>query len=217
MNSKRVVIVLQILLAAATSLFASDAKIQAVAESSPVAVDNAYFRVLKNSIGSAESNTNIGTRVIVALTNCVVQSRRGSSELQRGQIAVFRVDETFKPPTGEYFEVAFKLNHPPLKSPEKWIEPLKNTIVYQDDQFRVFEERLEAGGIRELHSHAQRVVVRLNTVQLTDPRFHETARPGTGIQEANTAKFAEPVVHAVRNTSKLPLFNIVIEFKLPHS
>ena len=128
MNSKRIVIVLQILLAAATSLFASDAKIQAVAESSPVAVDNAYFRVLKNSIGSAESNTNIGTRVIVALTNCVVQSRRGSSELQRGQIAVFRVDETFKPPTGEYFEVAFKLNHPPLKAPEKWIEPLKNTL-----------------------------------------------------------------------------------------
>lgn len=216
MNSKRIVIVLQILLAAATSLFASDAKIQAVAESSPVAVDNAYFRALKNSIGSAESNTNIGTRVIVALTNCVVQSSRGSSELQRGQIAVFRVDETFKPPTGEYFEVAFKLNHPPLKAPEKWIEPLKNTIVYQDDQFRVFEERLEAGGVRELHSHAQRLVVRLNTVQLTDPRFHETARPGSGIQVANTAKYAEPVVHAVRNTSEIPLFNIVIEYKLPH-
>ena len=214
---KRIFIVLQILFAAATTLFADGAKVEAVGGSSPAAVDNEYFRVLKNSVGSAALNTNIGTRVIVALTNCVVQSSRGSSELRRGQITVFRVDETFKPPTGEYFEVAFKLNHPPLKAPEKWIEPLKNTIVYQDDQFRVFEERLEAGGIRELHSHAQRVVVRLNTVQLTDPRFHETARPGTGIQEANTAKFAEPVVHAVRNTSKLPLFNIVIEFKLPHS
>ena len=80
----------------------------------------------------------------------------------------------------------------------------------------VFEERLEAGGVRELHSHAQRLVVRLNTVQLTDPRFHETARPGSGIQVANTAKYAEPVVHAVRNTSEIPLFNIVIEYKLPH-
>lgn len=92
----------------------------------------------------------------------------------------------------------------------------KNTIVYEDAQFRIFEERLEAGDIRDLHSHAQRLVVRLNLVQLTDPRLNKEVKEGTGIQVPNTVKFAEPVVHAVKNLSKIPLFNIVIEFKIPH-
>ncbi len=100
--------------------------------------------------------------------------------------------------------------------PEKWIEPLKNTILYEDEEFRVFEERLPGGDTRELHSHAQRVVVRLNEVQLTDPRYHEAGRSGTGIQVPNTVKYAEPIVHVVRNLSQAPLFNIVIEFKIPH-
>ena len=88
-------------------------------------------------------------------------------------------------------------------------------MVYEDEQFRIFEERLPAGGERALHSHAQRVVVRLNEVQLTDPRFHPNGTPGGGIQVPNTARFAEPMVHVVRNLSAIPLFNIVIEFKLP--
>jgi hypothetical protein len=88
--------------------------------------------------------------------------------------------------------------------------------VYEDEQFRVFEERLAPGDTRELHSHAQRVVVRLNNVQLTDPRFKPNGSPGGGIQVPNTVKFAEPMVHVVKNLSKdTPLFNIVIEFKLP--
>jgi hypothetical protein len=180
------------------------------------AIDNAYFRVSKNTTAGSEGSTNLGTRVIVALTNVVIQSSRGKLDLKRGQIAEFHLDETFKPPTGEYFEVAIKTNHPPLKAPEKWIEPTKNIIVYEDAEFRVFEERLEPGETRELHSHAQRIVVRLNEVQLTDPRFHDGPRSGKGLQVPNTAKFAEPIVHVVRNLSKVPLFNIVIEFKLPH-
>ena len=119
-------------------------------------------------------------------------------------------------PTGQYFEVAFKTKHPPLKVPEQWIEPEKNTMVYEDEQFRVFEERLPAHGERQLHSHAQRLVVRLNEVQLTDPRFQKNDTPKGGIQVPNTVKFAEPVVHVVRNLSDIALFNIVIEFKVPH-
>ena len=118
--------------------------------------------------------------------------------------------------SGKYFEIGFKKNHPPLTAPEQWVEPQKNTIVYEDAQFRIFEERLEAGDVRDLHSHAQRLVVRLNLVQLTDPRLNKEVKEGTGIQVPNTVKFAEPVVHAVKNLSKIPLFNIVIEFKIPH-
>ena len=94
------------------------------------------------------------------------------------------------------------------------MEPLKNKVVYEDDEFRIFEERLDAGDIRELHSHAQRLVVRLNEVQLTDPRFNKEVKASSGIQVPNTVKFAEPIVHAVKNLSKIPLFNLVIEFKI---
>ena len=180
-------------------------------------IDNEYVRVYKNYAACQTAQTpGFGTRVIVALTNVNIASGKGTVNLERGQIAVFRSNESYESPAGEYFEVAFKINYPPLKSPEKWIEPIKNTIIYEDEQFRVFEERLEPGDDRELHSHAQRVVVRLNEVKLTDPRFNPSGTSKGGIQIPNTVKFAEPIVHVVRNLSKIPLFNIVIEFKIPH-
>jgi hypothetical protein len=157
-----------------------------------------------------------GTRVVVALTEMTIRSSRGSANLKRGEIAVFRAHESYTSPAGEFFEVAFKTNHPPVKGPEEWIEPVKNTVVYEDEEFRVFEERLAPGDTRELHSHAQRVVVRLNRVQLTDPRYHPEGTPGGGIQVPNTVRFAEPIVHVVNNLSTIPLFNVVIELKAPH-
>jgi len=185
--------------------------------SDSVALENDYFRVLQNSAACTTAHsTNVGTRVVVALTKVKIESSKGTLTLERGNIAVFLAKESYKSPTGEFFEVAFKTNHPPLKTPEEWFEPEKNTIVYEDEQFRVFEERLPPHGERSLHSHAQRVVVRLNLVQLTDPRFQKNDTPKGGIQVPNTVKFAEPIVHVVRNLSDIALFNIVIEFKVPH-
>ena len=182
-----------------------------------VAFENEYFKVMRSSAACTTAhNKGFGTRVIVALTKLNVLSNRGVQNLERGQVSVFLEGESYAQPTGEYFEVAFKTDHPTLKSPEKWIEPAKNTIVYENEQFRVFEERLDPGADRELHSHAQRIVVRLNEVQLTDPRFHANGTPKGGIQIPNTVKFAEPIVHVVRNLSKIPLFNIVVEFKISH-
>lgn len=179
-------------------------------------VENEYVKIYKNTAAFTNATTeNIGTRVIVALEKITIKSSRGEVKLKRGNIAAFKVGEWYVLPKGDFFEVAFKKNYPPLKKPEQWIEPLKNTMVYEDEQFRVFEERLAPGDDRELHSHAQRVVVRLNEVQLTDPRLYPQGQLGTGIQVPNTVRFAEPVVHAVRNLSKIPLFNIVIEFKIP--
>ena len=179
-------------------------------------IDNEYFRVTKNGYSGPKAEEGIGSRVIVALNDVVIPSSRGELKLKRGETAVFRSGETFQAPSGQYFEVAFKKNHPPLKSPDQWVEPVKNTVVYEDDEFRIFEERLEPGDTRDLHSHAQRVVIRLNEVQLIDPRLHEDARPGKGVQVPDTAKYADPIVHAVKNMSKIPLFNVVIEFKLPN-
>jgi hypothetical protein len=182
-----------------------------------LALENEYVTVMQNSsLFGHDTGGVIGTRVIVALAKVNLKKGKDTLHLERGQIAAFHAGESYDPPTGEYFEVAFKKNHPPLKEPEQWIEPTKNTIVYEDEQIRVFEERLDGGDQRPLHSHAQRVVVRLNEVQLTDPRFHETPRAGSGIQVPNTVKFAEPVVHVVKNMSKGPLFNIVLEFRIHH-
>ena len=178
-------------------------------------IDNPYFRVLKNESAPPEANTNISSRVIVALRNVGIQSPRGDQKLDRGQIAVFHPGETFKI-TGEYFEVSFKADHPALKEPSEWIEPSKNTIIHDAPEFRIFEEKLGPGDTRAIHSHAQRVVIRLNEVQLIDPRFHEKAGPGKGgLQVPDTAKYAEPIVHVVKNLSQIPLDNIVIEYKIP--
>jgi hypothetical protein len=91
--------------------------------------------------------------------------------------------------------------------------PSAANVAAWGDIIIVLGERLEGGGERSLHSHAQRVVVRLNEVQLTDPRFKRSERPGAGVQVPSTVRFAEPIVHVVKNLSVTPLFNIVIELK----
>ena len=182
-----------------------------------VVFENPYMQVSHNITNHANpSSENFGSRVIAALDKTNVTSSKGNKVLERGELAVFLENQSYQINTGSYFEIAFKKNHPPLTRPESWVEPLKNKVVYEDNEFRIFEERLDAGDIRELHSHAQRLVVRLNEVQLTDPRFNKEVKAGTGIQVPNTVKFAEPIVHAVKNLSKIPLFNLVIEFKISH-
>ncbi len=178
-----------------------------------IVFENEFVTVLRNC--SMKVNNGYHARVIVALDDMVMSRKNGSHNLHRGVVEVIPANESFDVPEGEYFEIDIKNDHPPLKEPEEWIEPKMNTMVYQDDRFRVFEERLPPGGERALHSHAQRLVVRLNDVQLTDPRTNPNGTPGGGRQVPNTVKFAEPVVHVVKNLSAIPLFNIVIEFKIP--
>ena len=186
----------------------------AIANKDSVALDNAYMKVLRDGAACTLANTpNFGTRIIVALDKIKFKSNRGTIKIKRGEIAVFLENECYDLPKGSYFEIALKKVHPLLTKPKEWFEPMKNTIVYENEEFRVFEERLNPGDERPLHSHAQRVVVRLNQVQLTDPRY-SIGKPGTGIQVANTVKFAEPMVHVTKNLSKIPLFNIVIEYKI---
>lgn len=200
-----------------TIIHTTQAQAKQIGSADGVVLDNPYLHVNQNSTSfTLANNTNIGTRVIAALDSIVINSNKGKRMLVRGQVAVFLENESYEISTGKYFEIGFKKNHPSLTALEQWVEPQKNSIVYEDAQFRIFEERLEAGDIRDLHSHAQRLVVRLNLVQLTDPRLNKEVKEGTGIQVPNTVKFAEPVVHAVKNLSKIPLFNIVIEFKIPH-
>lgn len=163
-----------------TNYFSKEVFIQPVISADSAALENEYIWVMQKMAVCTSSHTpNYGTRVIVALGHCKIKSSRGIVKLNRGSIAVFREEESYDSPGGDFFEVAFKKKYPPLRQPEKWVEPLKNTIVYEDEQFQVFEERLAPGDDRELHSHAQRVVVRLNEVHLTDPRLYPEGQPGT--------------------------------------
>jgi hypothetical protein len=182
-----------------------------------IALENDYVRVMKNAtVKTTPDAALFGKRIVVALTPLKCKSAAGIKKVERGEIVVFNPEDSYSIQKGDYFEVAFKKNHPEPKGPEEWLEPLKNKIVYEDDLFRVFEERLAPGDTRDLHSHSQRIVVRLNKVQLTDPRFKPNGAPGEGIQVPNTVKFAEPMVHVVKNLSTdTPLFNIIIEFKTP--
>lgn len=172
--------------------------------------ENDFFRILKNINSDEVTNP----RVVVALSNVRIKSLgRDDFKITRGELMVFKPNEGCKIIKGEYIEVIVKQNHPALKGPEQWIEPIGNKIVYEDTLFRVFDEKLDPGATRSLHSHSQRVSVRLNQVHLTDPRFEISKIPGTGIQVANTFKYAEAMVHAVKNLSDIPLKNIIIEFK----
>jgi hypothetical protein len=178
------------------------------------AFENDYVIVNKNKAQYASGKINgINTRILVALSKLKLKSSKGKIKMKRGAVMVFSKDENYYIRKGDYFEVAVKENHPKPTMPEIWHEPTKNKTVYQDEELRVFEERLYGGEDRDLHSHLQRLVVRLNQVHLTDPRYHPQGQEGVGIQVPNTVKFAEPVEHVVRNLSKIPLFNIVIEFK----
>jgi hypothetical protein len=180
-----------------------------------IALENDYVRVLRNAtITSSADAASFDKRILIALSDLTYKSQKKAHKIHRGNVVVFQPNESYQYVVGDFFEVALKKAHPLVKGPDQWIEPLKNTTVYEDEQLRIFEERLEPGDTRELHSHAQRVVIRLNQTQLTDPRFKPNGAPGEGIQVKNTVKFAEPMVHVVKNLSKdVPLFNIIIEFK----
>lgn len=177
-------------------------------------IENEFVTVHKNeTVFNNANDIVIQTRVIVALSKLKIKSSRGIVRLHRGEIAVFFATDFYTITTGEFFEIGIKTNHPNPLLPEIWYEPLKNKVIFENQEFRVFEERLGAHEDRALHSHLQRVVVRLNKVQLTDPRYYKNGQEGKGIQEPNTVKYALPTEHVVRNLSGIPLFNIVLEFK----
>ena len=178
-----------------------------------LALENDYVKVMRHSTIGFKNSEIFSKRIIVSLDDTKIESKKTTKLLKRGEVVVFQSVEKFNIVSGDYFEVLIKKNHPAIKPVENWIEPLKNTIVYDDSELKIFEERLDAGDTRELHSHLQRVVVRLNNVQLTDPRIKPNGSPTGGFQIPNTVKFAEPVQHVVKNLSSIPLFNIVIEFK----
>ena len=185
--------------------------LQSTPSSQPL--DNDYVRVTRNAAPCAVASPSVcGERVLVALGPVRIEQYGRVREMQRGDIAVFRWNETYTPPTtGEFVEVSIKQDHPKVQTPPVLIPPEKNELLYDGETFFVFEERLSQGETRPRHSHSQRVVIVLNDTRLQQwpdgqPEVFRT-------EIANDVKFNPPVTHVVKTIGDKPLRNIVIELK----
>ena len=180
-------------------------------------LDNPYVAVSRNAAPCAlAGKPGCGDRVVVALGPVHLATSRGAREMTRGDIAVFKTQDSYTPPAaGDYLEVVLKPVHPPVRSPAVLIPPEKNSLLYDGDRFFIFEEKLPPGETRARHSHSQRLVVVLNETRLEQwpdgaPHVFRNQVPGD-------VHFNEPVIHVVKTVGNQPLRNIVIEFKTERS
>ena len=177
-----------------------------------LALDNDYVRVTRNAATCPQANMpGCGDRVIVALNDLEVFVNYAKRNLARGEIMVFPADRAFPPPRGEFFEVVIKPGHPPALSPPETLPPEKNSMLYDGEDFFVFEEKLAPADTRARHSHSQRVVIQLNKTRLQQwPDGEPEKFVDVAIEQP---AFSPPVIHVVKNVGSAPLFGIVIEFK----
>jgi hypothetical protein len=176
------------------------------------ALENDYVRVSKDEAPCAQAGTSgCAERVIVAMGDIQLRFGKVLRAMKRGEIAVFRADESYRAPeSGPYYEVALKANRPPVKSPPEIIPPAKNTIVYEGDKFFIYEERLAPGDTRERHSHSQRIEIRINQGPLLRQIIDGKSAPQ---EPPAVVNFREPIIHAVTNVGDMPLWNFILEFK----
>ena len=180
---------------------------------SGASLENEYVRVTRNAVPCAAASPSVcGERVLVALGPIQFEQYGQPRRLERGQIAVFRWNESYTGPmTGSFVEVSIKQDRPRVQAPPVLIPPEKNELLYDGDAFVVFEERLPPGETRTRHSHSQRVVVVLNDTKLQQWPDGQPAVFRTEV--ADEVKFNQPVTHVVKTIGDKPLRNIVIELK----
>jgi hypothetical protein len=177
----------------------------------PVPVDNAYVRVTRNQAPCAPRSAGCGRRIIVALGPVRLTGGSAPRSLTRGDVVVFEGRDSYAVEGGSFLEVAVKDGHPRATRPAGYVPPQKNAVLYDGDDFFIFEERLEPKDTRPRHGHGQRLVVVIN-----DTRLQQWQDDGQEIfknQVPDDVHFNEPVAHKVTNVGANPLRNIVIEFK----
>jgi hypothetical protein len=83
-------------------------------------------------------------------------------------------------------------------------------MLYDGEDFFVFEEKLAPGDTRARHSHSQRVVIQLNRARL---RQWPDGKPQIEIETVpERPTFSPPVIHVVENIGDVPLRGVIIEF-----
>jgi hypothetical protein len=178
---------------------------------SEVALDNPYVLVTHNGAPCATAGTaGCGDRVVVAMNDLELGSNNAIRVLSRGGVAVFTAGQSYTPPaSGDYYEVAIKPNHPPVKSPPEMIPPDKDSMIYDGDKFFVYEEKLGVGDTRARHSHSQRVEIRINQGPMLEMHVDGVAKT----IEPVIVNFREPVIHTTHNVGDMDLRNVIVEFR----
>jgi hypothetical protein len=180
---------------------------------SATTLENEYVRATRNAAPCAPASPSAcGERVLVALGPIHFDQYGQTRGMGRGEIAVFRWNESYTAPmTGDYVEISIKPEHPPVQPPRVPRPPGKNELLYDGESFFVFEERLVRGDTRPRHSHSQRVVIVLNDTRLQLRADDQPER--TCVEMADDVRFSGPVTHTVKTIGEKPLHNIVIELK----
>jgi len=177
---------------------------------SPVALDNEYVHVARDTTSCADANTpGCEDRVIVAYGPIDVSSGKKHLRLAKGQVAVFQKGDSYHVSGANYFEVAIKPDHPPVKSPAEMIAPSKNKPIYDGPRFFIYEERLAPGDTRPRHSHSQRIEIRLNVGPLLDQWLDPPAKPIL----PSIVNFRQAGIHITKNVGDMALRNLIVEFK----
>jgi hypothetical protein len=171
-------------------------------------LDNEFVRVFKNSAPCAAAAPSCGERVVVALGSVEVNGQK----MERGDVKVFKAGERYSPPkSGEYIEVGIKPAHPKVMPPAVGTPPPPgNKILYDGKDFTVFAEKMQPGEYAAPHSHNSRLAIFLNDTmvqQWTD------GKEETRELVPDVIMWRPPVVHASKDVGKLPISNLLIEFK----
>ena len=176
-------------------------------QTSPL-LENDFVRVFKNSAPCAAAARSCGERVLVALGSVDVNGQK----MERGDIKVFKSGERYSArKNGDYLEVAIKPTHPKvLPASAGTPPPPGNKILYDGQDFTVFAEKMLPGEYAAPHSHNQRLAIFLNNTmvqQWTD------GKEETRELVPDVVTWRPAVVHASKDVGKLPIGNLLIEFK----
>jgi quercetin dioxygenase-like cupin family protein len=171
-------------------------------------LENDFVRVFRNNAPCAAAAASCGERVLVALGSIEVSGQK----MERGDIKVFKSGERYSPPkSGDYLEVVIKPAHPKGIAPSaETPPPPDNKVLYDGKQFAVFEEKMEPGETSSRHSHNQRLAIFLNKTQVQQ---WTDGKSETRDLIPDVVIFREAVVHVSKDVGKIPIHNILIEFK----
>jgi hypothetical protein len=171
-------------------------------------VDNEYVSVFKNSAPCAPAGPSCGERVVVALGPVEINGQK----MERGNIKAFSAGEKYASPSaGSYLEVAIKPNHPKVMPLAAGSPPAPgNKVLYDAQDFTVFAERMAPGEYSAAHSHNVRLAIFLNDTMVEQ---WTNGKDETRELIPDTVTWRPAVVHASKDVGKLPISNILIEFK----
>jgi len=171
-------------------------------------VDNEFVRVFKNSAPCAAAAASCGERVVVALGPIEMDGQK----MDRGDIKGFKAGERYSPPkTGNFLEISIKPTHPKVMPAVAGTPPAPhNKVLYDAKDITVFEEQMQPDEYDPPHSHNVRLAIFLNDTmveQWTD------GKDETRELIPDVVTWRPAVVHASKDVGKVPIHNLLIEFK----